>query len=171
MLQAIDTLSLTAFGCFYPAGLEWEDDFPAMEKSCHFRCARQTASQPHTLTLPKQSCTALSRRLFLPQTCLFLTHVTESDLDLWDKACVAHTQWAGCWFLWHRGGSLSFMSPALSQRLSRCHHGLVWHPHLFFFQTAGLGLMEKLTNRPDLVLLTSKLISPPLSSFTMNHGF
>lgn len=108
MLRAIDTLSLTVFGCFYPAGLEWEDDFPAMEKSCHFRCARQTVSQPHTLTLPIQSCAALSRRFFLPQTCLFLTPFTESDLDPWGKGCVAHTQWAGCWFLWHRGGSLSF---------------------------------------------------------------
>ena len=29
------------------------------------------------------------------------------------------------------------------------------HPHLFFYQTASLDLMENLSNRPDLVLLTS----------------
>ncbi|XP_070846933.1 uncharacterized protein [Chaetodon trifascialis] len=62
------------------SGLEWEDDFSALEKSCHLQCVRQ--SQHHTLSLPVQSCSALSRRLFLSQTCLFLTHVTESDLEL-----------------------------------------------------------------------------------------
>nr|XP_046232903.1 uncharacterized protein LOC124052551 isoform X2 [Scatophagus argus]XP_046232904.1 uncharacterized protein LOC124052551 isoform X2 [Scatophagus argus] len=64
------------------SGLEWEDDFSALEKSCHFQCGRQSVSQLYTPSLPTQSCTALSRRLFLSQTCLFLTHVTESDLEL-----------------------------------------------------------------------------------------
>ncbi|XP_059180882.1 uncharacterized protein LOC131959683 isoform X2 [Centropristis striata] len=54
------------------SGLEWDDDFSALEKNCHF--------QQYTLSLPTQSSTALSRRSFLPQTCLFLTHVTEADL-------------------------------------------------------------------------------------------
>ncbi|XP_063750122.1 uncharacterized protein LOC134871326 isoform X2 [Eleginops maclovinus] len=60
-------------------GLEWEDDFSALEKNCHFQCV--THSQQHTLPLPTPSTAALSRRLFLSQTCLFLTHVTEADLE------------------------------------------------------------------------------------------
>ncbi|XP_033466655.1 uncharacterized protein LOC117246790 [Epinephelus lanceolatus] len=62
------------------SGLEWEDDFSALEKNCHFQCVRN--SEQYTLSLPTQSSTALSRRFSLPQTCLFLTHVTESDLEL-----------------------------------------------------------------------------------------
>ncbi|XP_039991581.1 uncharacterized protein LOC120794516 [Xiphias gladius] len=64
------------------SGLEWEDDFSALEKNCHFQCVSH--SQHSTLSLPTQSWTALSRpeRYFLSQTCLFLTHVTESDLEL-----------------------------------------------------------------------------------------
>lgn len=63
-------------------GLEWEDDFSALEKNCHFQHARH--SQRFTFSLPTQSCTALStpERFSLSQTCLFLTHVTESDLEL-----------------------------------------------------------------------------------------
>ncbi|XP_034414597.1 uncharacterized protein LOC117748698 isoform X3 [Cyclopterus lumpus] len=56
------------------SGLEWEDDFSALEKNCHFQCV--THSQQHTHSA------ALSRRFFLSQSCLFLTHVTESDLEL-----------------------------------------------------------------------------------------
>ncbi|XP_068439848.1 uncharacterized protein [Clinocottus analis] len=62
------------------SGLEWEDDFSALEKNCHFQCVRQ--SQRHTESTPTHSSTALSRRFFLSQSCLFLTHVTESDLEL-----------------------------------------------------------------------------------------
>ncbi|KAK1881122.1 Serine/threonine-protein kinase LMTK2 [Dissostichus eleginoides] len=61
------------------SGLEWEDDFSALEKNCHFQC--DTHSQPHTLSLPTPTTAALSRHLFLSQTCLFLTHVTEADLE------------------------------------------------------------------------------------------
>ncbi|KAM8729498.1 uncharacterized protein AB9X84_026727 isoform 2-T2 [Acanthopagrus schlegelii] len=63
-------------------GLEWEDDFSALEKSCHFQWIKPSVPQHCTLSLPTQSCSALSRRRFLSQTCLFLTHVTESDLEL-----------------------------------------------------------------------------------------
>ncbi|XP_039644925.1 uncharacterized protein LOC120551509 isoform X2 [Perca fluviatilis] len=62
------------------SGLEWEDEFSALEKNCHFQCVRH--SQQYPLSLPTQASTALSRRFFLSQTCLFLTHVTESDLEL-----------------------------------------------------------------------------------------
>ncbi|XP_034563223.1 uncharacterized protein LOC117829703 isoform X2 [Notolabrus celidotus] len=63
-------------------GLEWDDDFSALEKNCHFQHVRD--SQHYNFSLPTQSCTALSRpeRFSLSQTCLFLTHVTESDLEL-----------------------------------------------------------------------------------------
>ncbi|XP_074518982.1 class A basic helix-loop-helix protein 15 isoform X1 [Halichoeres trimaculatus] len=63
-------------------GLEWEDDFSALEKNCHFQHVRH--SQRFSFSLPTQSCTALSgpERFRLSQTCLFLTHVTESDLEL-----------------------------------------------------------------------------------------
>ncbi|XP_031699570.1 uncharacterized protein LOC116381489 [Anarrhichthys ocellatus] len=62
---------------FEDSGLEWDDDFSALEKNCHFQCVRR--SQQHTSSLATQSSTA---RFFLSQTCLFLTHVTESDLEL-----------------------------------------------------------------------------------------
>ncbi|XP_060884769.1 serine/threonine-protein kinase LMTK2-like isoform X1 [Labrus mixtus] len=54
-------------------GLEWDDDFSALENNCHSQLSLQT-----------QSCTAASRldRFSLSQTCLFLTHVTEADLEL-----------------------------------------------------------------------------------------
>ncbi|XP_042364282.1 uncharacterized protein LOC121959151 isoform X2 [Plectropomus leopardus] len=54
------------------SGLEWDDDFSVLEKinnSCHF----------HSVT---HSQFPLSRRLVLSQSCLFLTHVTEADLEL-----------------------------------------------------------------------------------------
>ncbi|XP_047465063.1 class A basic helix-loop-helix protein 15 isoform X1 [Mugil cephalus] len=55
------------------SGLEWDDDFLT---DCHF--------QHNTLSLPTQSWAAVSRpeRCCLSQTCLFLTYVTESDLEL-----------------------------------------------------------------------------------------
>ncbi|XP_054860202.1 class A basic helix-loop-helix protein 15 isoform X1 [Amphiprion ocellaris] len=55
------------------SGLEWEDDFSALEKNCHFQ---------HSM--PKQSWTSLpgTERCSLSQKCLFLTYVTESDLEL-----------------------------------------------------------------------------------------
>ncbi|XP_034716276.1 uncharacterized protein LOC117936892 isoform X2 [Etheostoma cragini] len=62
------------------SGLEWEDDFSALEKNCHFQCVRHSQQYPRSLAT--QTSTALSRRFFLSQTCLFLTHVTESDLEL-----------------------------------------------------------------------------------------
>ena len=52
-------------------------------------------------------------------------------------------------------GRLSITSPTFSQRPSCRQRGLMCHPHLFFYQTASLDLMEKLSNRPDLVLFTS----------------
>ncbi|XP_069012065.1 class A basic helix-loop-helix protein 15 isoform X2 [Embiotoca jacksoni] len=58
-------------------GLEWEDDFSALEKSYRFQCT----SRPQQLSLPAQSCSARQRGC-LPQTCLVLTYVTESDLEL-----------------------------------------------------------------------------------------
>uniref|UniRef100_UPI0037E90B5B serine/threonine-protein kinase LMTK2-like n=1 Tax=Semicossyphus pulcher TaxID=241346 RepID=UPI0037E90B5B len=63
-------------------GLEWEDDFSALEKNCHFQHVGH--SQHFTFSLPTQSCTAPSRpeRFSLSQSCLFLTHVAESDLEL-----------------------------------------------------------------------------------------
>ncbi|XP_077958704.1 serine/threonine-protein kinase LMTK2 isoform X3 [Gasterosteus aculeatus] len=56
-------------GAFGDTGLEWEDDFSALEK--------RQASTP-----PTPSGAALPRRFALSQTCLFLTHVSESDLEL-----------------------------------------------------------------------------------------
>ncbi|XP_071318946.1 uncharacterized protein [Trachinotus anak] len=63
------------------SGLEWEDDFAALE-NCLFQCVGD--SQHCSLSLPTQSWAAQSRpeRYCLSQTCLFLTHVTESDLEL-----------------------------------------------------------------------------------------
>ncbi|XP_067431563.1 class A basic helix-loop-helix protein 15 isoform X2 [Thunnus thynnus] len=66
------------------SGLEWEDDFSALEKNCQFQCVRRSVSQHYTLSLPTQSWTSMSEPepFFLSQTCLYLTHVTESDLEL-----------------------------------------------------------------------------------------
>ncbi|XP_075890774.1 uncharacterized protein LOC142893774 isoform X5 [Nelusetta ayraudi] len=94
-------------------GLEWDDDFSAVEMSSHFQHGRRSASEFPTPPTPG--------RFLLSQRCLFLTHVTESDL--------------------------TELQP-------------VW------------ARMEKLTNRPDLTLLTSKPIlptSPPC--FMMSQGF
>ncbi|XP_014822387.1 PREDICTED: uncharacterized protein LOC106903239 [Poecilia mexicana] len=55
-------------------GLQWEDDFSALA------CAQQSG----TVSLPTKSWTSQGRpeRCSLAQTCLFLTYVTESDLEL-----------------------------------------------------------------------------------------
>ncbi|XP_041830328.1 class A basic helix-loop-helix protein 15 isoform X2 [Melanotaenia boesemani] len=62
-------------------GLQWEDDFSALENSCHFQYPSRCS---HTFSMPTQGWTALSRpeHCSLSQTCLFLTYVTESDLEL-----------------------------------------------------------------------------------------
>ncbi|XP_029383927.1 serine/threonine-protein kinase LMTK1-like [Echeneis naucrates] len=64
------------------SGLEWEDDFSALEKNCHFQCI--SPSGYHGLSLPTPSWAAPSRpeRYLLSQTSLILTHVMESDLEL-----------------------------------------------------------------------------------------
>ncbi|XP_074476321.1 uncharacterized protein LOC141758629 [Sebastes fasciatus] len=79
--QESPTVELHSEACTSPpdvtledSGLEWEDDFSALEKNCHF--------PQHAPSLPTQTSPALSRRFFLSQTCLFLTHITESDLEL-----------------------------------------------------------------------------------------
>ncbi|XP_029977331.1 uncharacterized protein LOC115410061 [Sphaeramia orbicularis] len=66
------------------AGLEWEDDFSALEKKCLFQYFSNSVSHNYTLSLPTQGWSALCRpeRFYLSQTCLFLTHVTEADLEL-----------------------------------------------------------------------------------------
>lgn len=159
------------FWLVLPVGLEWEDDFSALEKNCHFQCVGHSVSEHYTPSLPTQRCTTLSgpERFSLSQACLFLTHVTESDLELWDKGLVTHSYWgAGADFY---DTVVAAFLPAFSQRPPRCRHGLMWHPHLFFSQTASLGLMEKLTNRPDLVPPHLELTSPPPSSFMMSQGF
>ncbi|CAL9698869.1 unnamed protein product [Knipowitschia caucasica] len=56
--------------------LEWEDDFLALEKNCH----PQTHLEPFTFrsanaTIPKR------QSLVLSQNCLFLTHISEADLE------------------------------------------------------------------------------------------
>ncbi|CAB1448346.1 unnamed protein product [Pleuronectes platessa] len=63
-------------------GLEWEDDFSALEWSWHLQ--RVSRSLHSTLSPSTPSWTAASRlQRYLPsQTCLFLTHVAESDLEL-----------------------------------------------------------------------------------------
>ncbi|XP_067344290.1 uncharacterized protein [Channa argus] len=63
-------------------GLEWEDDFSALEKNCHFQCVRH--SKDYTFSLPTQRWMSLPRpeRFSLSQSCLFLTHIAESDLEL-----------------------------------------------------------------------------------------
>ncbi|KAG7506727.1 hypothetical protein JOB18_014342 [Solea senegalensis] len=53
-------------------GLEWEDDFSALEESFHVRRVSCAFSPP-----PSRP-----QRYVVSQTCLFLTHVTESDLEL-----------------------------------------------------------------------------------------
>ncbi|XP_054877119.1 class A basic helix-loop-helix protein 15 isoform X2 [Poeciliopsis prolifica] len=55
-------------------GLQWEDDFSALE------CVQRSG----TVSLPTNSWTSQARpeRCSLTQTCLFLTYVTESDLEL-----------------------------------------------------------------------------------------
>ncbi|KAL6095279.1 uncharacterized protein ACO6RY_16514 [Pungitius sinensis] len=58
-------------GGFEDTGLEWEDDFSALEK--------QQASTP---AAPPRRAAPPPRRFSLSQTCLFLTHVSESDLEL-----------------------------------------------------------------------------------------
>lgn len=79
-LRAVDTSSVCdcVFSSFFflfffpPAGLEWDDDFSAVEKSSHFQHGRHSASEFPTPPTPG--------RFLLSQRCLFLTHVTESDL-------------------------------------------------------------------------------------------
>ncbi|XP_053709506.1 serine/threonine-protein kinase LMTK2-like [Synchiropus splendidus] len=59
-------------------GLEWEDDFSALERSSRL----QPVSQHHSVSPATKTWTLLSERLFLPQNCLCLTHVSEADLEL-----------------------------------------------------------------------------------------
>lgn len=130
--------------CWSPAGWEWEDDFQTLENTHHFQ------TDPHTISLPSLEWTSTSRpkNRALPHTCLVLTYIPESDLELWgEKVSDTHTHTRPCGIIY---GQSNF--PASSQRPPRCHHGLVWHPRLFFSQTASLDLMEKLTNRPELHL-------------------
>lgn len=63
-----------------------------------------------------------------------------------------HTYWVliSMMRLWSSKALLSQRLPSAKGQ-SCCHSGLMWHPHLFFFQTASLGLMEKLSNRPDRI--------------------
>ncbi|XP_072311935.1 uncharacterized protein [Eucyclogobius newberryi] len=61
-------------------GLEWEDDFLALEKNCHPH--NHPESCPFTFSLPTQNWTIPKpKSLFLSQSCLFLTHINESDLE------------------------------------------------------------------------------------------
>lgn len=62
------------------ADLQWEDDFSVMDKACCVQCARHF----HTVPLPTRGRAAPSGpdRSSLSQSCLFLTYVTESDLEL-----------------------------------------------------------------------------------------
>ncbi|XP_047183794.1 uncharacterized protein LOC118287928 [Scophthalmus maximus] len=61
------------------SGLEWEDDFSALERS-----SRLQRDGHHAPSLPTRSWTDVSRpQRYLPsQTGLFLTHVAASDLEL-----------------------------------------------------------------------------------------
>ncbi|KAJ0015785.1 hypothetical protein NQD34_014075 [Periophthalmus magnuspinnatus] len=59
-------------------GLEWEDDFSALEKNCHPH--KYPESCPFSASLPTQKWT-IPKPKSLPQSCLFLTHVNESDLE------------------------------------------------------------------------------------------
>lgn len=64
-------------------GLEWKDDFLALEKSCHSHSFGHSMSRCYALSLPTQNWTECEPEpFFLSQSCLFLTHVTESDLEL-----------------------------------------------------------------------------------------
>ncbi|KAL3967490.1 calcium binding protein 39 [Sarotherodon galilaeus] len=80
------TSLMSSYSCNQPGvtlednAFEWEDDFSALEKSCHFQYDRH--SHPYSL-LQTHNRTAQSRpeNGCLPQTCLFLTYVTESDLE------------------------------------------------------------------------------------------
>ncbi|XP_017273869.1 class A basic helix-loop-helix protein 15 isoform X2 [Kryptolebias marmoratus] len=58
------------------ADLQWEDDFSVLEKTCCFHF--------HTFPLPTRDRSAPSRpeRSSLSRSCLFLTYVTEADLEL-----------------------------------------------------------------------------------------
>ncbi|XP_076007702.1 uncharacterized protein LOC143001797 [Genypterus blacodes] len=66
-------------------GLEWDDDFSALERNCHYRCVTHSSasSRCEPPERPERSWTALSRpqQFFLSQTCLFLNPGTESELD------------------------------------------------------------------------------------------
>lgn len=62
-------------------GLEWEDDFLALEKNCQPRTYPKTCRS--IFSLPTQNWTVNEpKSLVLSQSCLFLTHVNESDLEL-----------------------------------------------------------------------------------------
>ncbi|XP_011486183.1 uncharacterized protein LOC105356519 isoform X1 [Oryzias latipes] len=62
------------------SGWEWEDDFQALENTPYF----QTAMDPHSVSLPSLDWTSPSRpkNRSVSHTCLVLTYVTESDLEL-----------------------------------------------------------------------------------------
>ncbi|XP_034050443.1 serine/threonine-protein kinase LMTK2-like [Thalassophryne amazonica] len=68
---------------FEDSGLEWEDDFSALEKSRHYQHVKQSVSQNCSRAPTRHSWTARSRpdRFVSSQTCLFLTHVAPSDLE------------------------------------------------------------------------------------------
>lgn len=62
-------------------GLEWEDDFLALEKNCPSHSCPE--SRRLTSPLPTQNWTVnMPKSFVLSQSCLFLTHVNESDLEL-----------------------------------------------------------------------------------------
>ncbi|XP_026207157.1 class A basic helix-loop-helix protein 15 isoform X1 [Anabas testudineus] len=63
-------------------GLEWEDDFSALETNRHFQYVRHRWDRSFSLPTPGRTSLARPERLSLSQTCLFLIHVTESDLEL-----------------------------------------------------------------------------------------
>ncbi|XP_024141517.2 class A basic helix-loop-helix protein 15 isoform X1 [Oryzias melastigma] len=69
------------FSCFHheeDSGWEWEDDFQTLENTHHFQ------TDPHTISLPSLEWTSTSRpkNRALPHTCLVLTYIPESDLEL-----------------------------------------------------------------------------------------
>lgn len=80
--------------CSFPAGWEWEDDFQALENTPYF----QTVMDPHSVSLPSLDWTSPSRpkNRSVSHTCLVLTYVTESDLELWGKRWVTHTHTRAC---------------------------------------------------------------------------
>ncbi|KAJ0044256.1 hypothetical protein NL108_003948 [Boleophthalmus pectinirostris] len=59
-------------------GLEWEDEFLALE-NCHLHNHKESC--PFSSSLPTQNWT-IPKPKHLSQSCLFLTHVNESDLEL-----------------------------------------------------------------------------------------